>query len=136
MARNLSVQQFQDLMKRIPQAAAEELTGAVNAAGDDLVNHMKPAVPTGVDGRNELLESVRKAPGKHPLQVRVMAGGELTTRAIGGGSYDYANAVEFGTEKMHAQPFFWPTYRLRKRAIVSTLARRARKAIEKVVPLK
>jgi HK97 gp10 family phage protein len=26
----------------------------------------------------------------------------------------YAHLVEFGTEKAHAQPFFWPAYRLFK----------------------
>lgn len=139
MARNLSVEQFKQLMEKIPKAVADELRGAVNDAGDELVNAMKPAVPRGIDGRNELVESIRKEPGRHPLQVRVKAGGELTTRQVrtgSGVSYDYANANEFGTEKMSAQPFFWPTYRLKKRAIRSKIARRARKAIEKVVPLK
>ena len=132
MAHNLSVQQFQDLMARIPKVAADDLKSALTEAGDDLVNTMRLTAPRGVDERNELLESIRQEPGRHPLRTLVKAGGPLTTR----GGYDYANAIEFGTEKMPAQSFFWPSYRLRKRPIIARLARRARKAIEKVVPLK
>lgn len=138
-SRNLSVDQFKQLMDRIPKEVANELRGAVDDAGQELVRAMKPAVPLGVDGRNELVESVRLERGRHPLSVLVRAGGPLTTRSVrkgSGVSYDYALANEFGTEKMAAQPFFWPTYRLKKKSLRSKISRRARKAIAKVVPLK
>ena len=138
-SRNLSVQQFQDLMANLPKAVAAELKDVPNSQGQVLANAMRSAVPRGVDGRNELLESIRVEEGKRPLQVFVKAGGRLTTRQVRKGSgvdYDYALANEFGTQKMNAQPFFWPTYRLMKKRIRSAISRRARKAIEKVVPLK
>lgn len=139
MARNLSVAQFQQLLESVPKAVADELKGTVREAGVELARAMRPAVPRGVDGRNELVESIRVEPGRHPLQVRVKAGGPLTTKEVrkgSGVSYDYANANEFGTEKMRAQPFFWPTYRLKKRPLRSKIQRRMRKAIGKVVNLK
>lgn len=138
-SRNLSVAQFQDLMDNIPKAIADEMRGAVKEQGEALASAMRQAVPLGVDGRHELQESIRVEDGKHPLQVRVKAGGELTTKEVRKGSgvrYDYANANEFGTREMNAQPFFWPTYRLMKRRVRSAINRKMRKGIEKVVPLK
>jgi HK97 gp10 family phage protein len=139
MPRNLSVEQFQDLMRNIPRAVADELRSATTDQAKFLADTMKQAVPTGTDGRNELQESIRVEPGRRPLQAFVKAGGPLTTRVVRKGSglnYDYALANEYGTRKMKAQPFFYPTYRLMKKKLRSAIQRRARKAIEKVVPLK
>lgn len=139
MARNLSVRQFQQLMQSLPKKVAQQLKDAPRSEGERLAKTMKSAVSRGVDGRNELLESIRVEEGRRPLQVLVKAGGPLTTKEVRKGSgraYDYALANEFGTEKMKAQPFFWPSYRLTKKRIRAGIARKARKAIEQVVPLK
>jgi HK97 gp10 family phage protein len=139
MARNLSVQQFKQLMDRIPKEVAKELEDAPFSEGERLASVMRSVVPQGVDDRRELMESIRVEPGRKPLVALVKAGGPLTTKEVRAGSgvgYDYSLANEFGTEKMQAQPFFWPTYRLMKKRLRSAISRKARKAIEKVVPLK
>lgn len=138
MARNLSAEQFKQLLANIPQAVAKDMQASLNEAADDLVGWLKQTVPLGKDGRHELKASVRREEGKKPLQARVMAGGDLTTKPVGkgsGDSYDYANAIEFGTKNMPAEPFFWPTYRLRKRAMRAKIARQMKAAISKIVPL-
>lgn len=139
MARNLSVEQFRQLMERVPKKVADGLRSAPRSEGERLAAAMRMAVPKGIDGRNELLESIRVEDGRRPLQVLVKAGGALTTKDVrqgSGVSYDYALANEFGTRKMSAQPFFWPTYRLMKRRIRAGIARRARAEIQKIVTLK
>lgn len=123
-------------MERIPQEVAKELESAVADAAEGMAAQMRQAVPLGVDGRNELLESIRVAPGKHPLRKVIRAGGPLTTRKAKGKEYDYARAIEFGRHDAPAQPFFWPVYRLTKKRWKSQIARKAKKAIAKVVPLK
>lgn len=128
MARNLSVEQFKQLMTRIAPAAADELRSAVFDQANALSNAQRSAAHV-ADGAYR--DSHRVEPGRHPLQARVLAGGSLTTK----NGYDYANANEFGTEKMNARPSFWPTYRLMKRRIRSAISRRANKAIRKIVPL-
>ncbi len=138
-SRNLSVKQFQDLMANLPKKVAEELQDAPFSEGERLADTMRKVVPQGIDHRRELLESIRVEEGRKPLQVFVKAGGPLTTKEVrkgSGVSYDYALANEFGTQKMRAQPFFWPTYRLMKKRIRAAIAKKARKAIEQVVPLK
>ena len=68
----------------------------------------------------KLKESVRIEPGKFGDRFYVKAGGPLTTRPVREGisaTYDYALAVEHGTQKMKAEPFFYPTYRLLRKEI-------------------
>jgi len=135
-SRNLSVAQFQQLMERIPNEVAAELEAAVQESAEGMAAQMRQAVPLGIDGRNELQESIQVTPGKHPLRKVIRAGGPLTTRQGKGKPYDYARAVEFGTMDMSAQPFFWPVYRLTKKSWKSKIARMAKKAIAKVIPIK
>jgi len=138
MARNASVQRFRSLMRKLPKAIQDDIAAEVNNQGNRLANVMRLAVAKGVDGRNELLESIRVEPGKQIAQVYVKAGGTLTTKEVRKGSgveYDYANANEFGTQKMNAQPFFWPSYRLLKPSIRKSIKAAAKKAIGKIVPI-
>lgn len=137
--KNLSVEQFKQLMAAVPKEVRKELAGGVHEAGQMLVAGMKQAVPTGIDGRHELLESIRMEEGRHLMEVAVRAGGPLTTREVREGAgvfYDYALANEFGTQEMNAQPFFWPVYRLFKKKIRSLIKRRANKAMKRVVNIK
>jgi HK97 gp10 family phage protein len=137
--RNLSVEQLQQLFAKIPESVAAEFANAPIEEGERLAGVMRSAVAKGIDGRNELLQSIRVEPGRRPLQALVKAGGPLTTRAVRKGSgvtYDYSLANEFGTRKMKAQPFFWPSYRLMKKRIRTSLNKRMKAAIGKVVPLK
>lgn len=144
MARNLSVEQFKQLMERIPKEVAVSLESAVTEGAEGMAQTMRSSVAQGIDGRHELLESIRVTPGSHPLRKVVRAGGPLTTKKAGGGflrrlisgrgkEYDYANAVEFGTQEMPAQPFFWPSYRLTKRPFRSRIARKVNAVMKKYV---
>ncbi len=93
-------------------------------------------VDTAAEHPGALRASVRVEEGaptaRKAFVVRVKAGGEKTAGADGKGSakpYDYARANEFGTQKMAAQPFFFPVYRARKKEIRGA----TRKAIKDAV---
>ena len=119
-------------MARLPKAAAEEMRGAVY----DQARRLSAAQASAVhQDKGNLRASHRVEEGNHPLQAKVKAGGPLTTVEYGGTSYDYANANEFGTEKMAARPAFWPTYRLMKKSIRAAIQRNAIKGLKKVVNL-
>lgn len=139
MAKNLSVQQFRQLMDRIPKAVAEELQGAVFGAAGELRDAIRRAVPKGIDGVHELEQSVRVEEGRHPLRAEVKEGGLLTTRQVRQGvnaTYDYALGTEHGNERVPAQPHFFPTYRLMRKRLRSKIARKVKPAIAKVVNVK
>lgn len=129
MARNQSVERFRKLTEEMQQRIYDDAVAQLNAEADGLVNVMKAVVPVRTGA---LRDSIRKEPGKVPTRIRIVAGGASTTRAYTTRtfSYDYSRAVEFGTEKAPAEPFFFPSYRLKKRSMQSAMKRRITKRIK------
>lgn len=81
----------------------------------------------------KLAQSVRVEGGKTGMRFFVKAGGPLTTRPVREGvsaTYDYANAVEHGTQKMKAEPFFYPTYRANRKQMKRSIEKVIRKAAQ------
>lgn len=65
-------------------------------------------------------------------RVKVRAGGPTTTKPVRQGTsatYDYALGEEFGTEDTPAQPFFFPTYRGRRRRYKASLKKAGKEAV-------
>lgn len=76
-----------------------------------------------------LQASIRMSPWERTGYV-VEAGGETTTKTTAAGTYDYSHAVEWGTQKMRARPFFWPAYRLMRRTFKGRITRAIRKSVK------
>jgi HK97 gp10 family phage protein len=138
MPKNVSVERFkkltEDLQKEVHVLAVAEL----NAQAKDLAETIASVSPVyqGISQSGvvsgALRHSVRVVPGKKDTQVRIVAGGELTTRpSVSSKPYDYARADEFGTVNMKPQPFFFPTYRLRKKKIIAAMKRKITASIKK-----
>lgn len=71
-----------------------------------------------------------KATAKKAIVVQIKAGNEKTRKTSKSGHvYDYVRAIEFGTEDMKAQPFFFPIWRARKKEAKAAV----RKAIKLAV---
>lgn len=129
MARNQSVERFKKLSKELQQEVRDEAVKELNAQGDMLVRQMISAAP---EDEGNLAHSVRKVPGKKDTVIRIVAGGRLTIRpSVSSKPFDYARADEFGTTNMAPQPFFFPTYRLVKKKMISTMKRRITANIKK-----
>lgn len=83
------------------------------------------AVDPTSDTPGELKASVRLERGqptaKKAFVIKIKAGGQKTAPD---GGYDHARANEFGTQKMAAQPFFFPPWRARRKD-VRTAVRKA-----------
>lgn len=129
MARNASVERFKAALARVPASVRAEVERAIEQQAGQIVVNMRLKAPSGPTGN--LRRSI--AYKKGPLRASIMAGGDETAKASGAGifrsfvrglrdglrgrrtrkdgKYDYAFAVEFGTQKMPAQPFFYPTWR-------------------------
>lgn len=133
--KNPSVEELKRRLTQILPSVTAETMAEVRKQGERLADLMRRSVPVET---GKLKRSIRVEPGRNKVSVRVMAGGELTTVEVRGGSgipYDYSRGVEFGTAKSTAEPFFWPSYRLLKRPIRSSLSRAVRKGIEKIYRL-
>jgi len=133
-------------MNALPPAIRAPIRAEIFRQAGELAGAMKTAVP---HKAGTLQASIRVEAGtRSRMAALVRAGGRSTTQQVGTGffsafsaavrgrgDYDYAIAQEFGTSKHPAQPFFFPTYRAKKRAIRKAIKDRAKAEIGKLVPL-
>jgi HK97 gp10 family phage protein len=121
--------QFKRMREKVRVANA----GALLENAEDLARRIKAAAPK---DEHELEQTVRVVPGKNGVTQRVVAGGKATRRPVEHGqspTFDYARAQEFGTEDLAANPFFFPVYRKRKRAMRAKQKRAIKKAIKEAL---
>jgi len=116
--------------KQIPMRLRRDFARDLKAIADQLASDIKSAAPVGETGK--LQSSVRVRRGKDTLEYYIFAGGPDTTKEVRQGSgvfYDYALAIEFGTKKMEAQPFFYSTYQLKKEEVRNKIYTAAAKSV-------
>lgn len=147
--------QVQGWLSDLPFKVKRRLAETIKAEADGLADAIKSAAPRKTGA---LAESVRVRRRKNDLQLEVTAGGDATTSkaargtdyssevALGSGdtagrsktpvgsgegvTYDYARAIEFGTTKMGAQPFFYNTYRARAPQIKENIDKAVEEALK------
>ena len=129
----LNVAKLNKKLARLPGVARNDMRESLAQSAREITNLMEQLVP---QDSGDLAGSIGWTFGKVPkgtLALGFVKSGELTV-AIYCGDSDayYARWVEFGTQKMAAQPFFFPAYRaLRKRAS-NRIKRSARRSAKKV----
>lgn len=133
---NASVERFRKLTEELKQQVRHDAIAELNRQAGILESAIESVAPVyqgepvGDVQPGALKTSVRIVPDKQFLTiVRVVAGGPTTMR--GGRSYDYARAVEFGTQEMDPKPFFFPTYRLMRKKIRSSMRRKITATVKK-----
>jgi HK97 gp10 family phage protein len=128
-----SLERFRKLTDDMKKTVHVEAVAELNRQAALLKETIQAVAPVAPVEGGELKTSVRLIPDRSKdTIVRVVAGGELTTRpSISSTPFDYARADEFGTQKMAAQPFFFPTYRLMKKRIIAAMKRRITRNIKK-----
>jgi HK97 gp10 family phage protein len=137
--RTSSLERFRQLTERMKNEvhveAVRELYEQANNLRDAIkeVTPVYQGPPTASVQPGALKNSVRTIPDKNKdTIVRVAAGDETTQMHIlSDKPFDYARAVEFGTQNMPAHPFFFPTYRLMKRRMIAAMRRRLTATIKK-----
>jgi len=126
---NASVERFRKLTKDMQREVHDAAVTELHIQATELA-HMIQSVAPVYEG--VLVTTVKVIPGKTDTQVRVIAGGEKTVRkGVSSKPYDYARADEFGTVNMPAHPFFFPTYRLKKKKMISAMKRKITAQIKK-----
>lgn len=130
MPKNQSVAKLQAFFAALPAAMQADVKVATFDQASRLARAMTFNAPRGVT--SDLRDSIRVEQGRRPARALVRAGGLKTTRE----GYDYALANEFGTSKMNAQPFFWPTYRAERKRIRRELNKAVIAALAKRAPIK
>lgn len=121
----------------MPKVAKDEIRKALEAAADEIVEMAKRLAP--VD-QGELRDSIGWTWGKAPKGAITLGkvaeaslAGDLTITIFAGNSEAYyARFIEFGTQKMPAQPYFYPAYRATKKRAKSRVRRSLTKAAKAV----
>lgn len=115
---------------RVRQAARE----AMEEVAEGIVADMKRLAPRGAT--QSLVNSIGWTWGEAPAGSMTLGtvgranyGTMQITIYAGGGKAYYARFLEFGTSKMAAHPFFFPTWRTRRRGARSRITRAINKAI-------
>lgn len=122
------------LTQAIPQRAKEVTRQAMEKSAEEIVKMMKQLVPKGETGR--LAESIGWTYGDAPEGTMAIMSGDAGDGGIkitiyaGGGEAYYARFVEFGTQNMSAQPFFYPAYRMNRRRAKNRIRRAIRKGVK------
>jgi HK97 gp10 family phage protein len=128
---NQSVKRFQALMAAVPEDVKAPIRRETFDQAAQLAEQMKQVVAV---EQGTLRDSIRvETSSRDPMRALVRAGGP-TTRSPSG--YQYEHAIEFGTSRQAAQPFFWPTYRANKMRIRRAIRKASIAAINAKVPLR
>ncbi|MFC0243675.1 HK97-gp10 family putative phage morphogenesis protein [Rhodopseudomonas telluris] len=101
----------QSWLSSLPYKYRRELARAIKEEADGLAAAIKERAPR---KSGALAGTVKVRRKRNELDLEVAAGGDGTVKEVRSGSgedYDYALAIEFGTSKMQAQPFFYNTAR-------------------------
>lgn len=122
------------------RAEADALAGAVQARVPVDTGALKAAIKVrmsqgGLKARVGIfqMKDARLASASARLMAKrgFKKGRAIRTASALGGSPLYARWVEFGTRKMSARPYLFPTFREKRRAILAGIAAAARNAIRK-----
>lgn len=130
-------------LRRLPEAVKARIREAMEAAAKDIVEMMQSLVPYDTGA---LYDSIGWTWGAAPAgslivaQVKGKLGSELTITIYAGsrdksrGDADayYARWVEFGTQKMAAQPYFFVSWRASRKKARSGIAKAVRKGARDV----
>lgn len=136
-------------MKALPPLADRLVRAAMEESADDIVRTMKSLAP--VDS-GDLQMSIKWTYGDAPkgslkiAQIKSREGNVRITIFAGGGDAYYARMVEFGTKEhiaggkfagakipaIRAQPFFYVTFRAKRKSAKSRVSRAITKAAKQI----
>ena len=134
MAGFTNAARFSRRLRAIPPAVRKAVRDQLRANAEDLVQGIQRAVPV-EDGTLRSTVENEDTSNERRIRQTVRAGGERTTRPVrksakgNAPTYDYALAQEFGTSDMPANPFFYPTYRAKRKAFKRALNAAVKKAV-------
>ncbi|MEY9098895.1 HK97 gp10 family phage protein [Sinorhizobium fredii] len=142
---------LQRKLDRLPKLAKALIRSAMEEVADNIIATMKSLAPVlkSPDDRRRagaLRDSIGWTWGAAPKGATIIAavkgktGGDLTItiyagsrdKALGKDDAFYARWVEFGTQKMPAQPFFYVSWRAHRRSARAAVGRAVAKAAKQV----
>jgi HK97 gp10 family phage protein len=119
-------------LEAIPKAVKAAVQPALVKSGDELVDRMRHLAPK---DSHDLEQSIVATPAGQSTPAYSQPGGSKVVPenailiTVGDTRVRYPHLVEFGTAHAHAQPYFWPAYRLTRKRIATRIKRAIGKAV-------
>ena len=134
---------FQRKMALIPKSVTDELRKELEKQASELVAMMQRVVPVdqgnlrasigwtwGAAPEGSMSVGTVAASAESDLRITIFAG--QTGKKKDGGTF-YARFQEFGTKNMAANPFFFPSYRAKRRTIRSAMTRAIKRGLKNAI---
>lgn len=124
-------------LKAIPVEVRKAVKAQNRANAEELVETIKRFAPP--DESGDLRASVKNQDVSTSTRIaqQVRAGGAATTKPVRKSekapTYDYALAQEYGTARMPANPFFWPSWRSVRKKLKARMSRAGKKAAREAI---
>ena len=123
---------FQRRMKAIPEAVRKAVAPALLGAAENVAKTQRGLAP--VDDGDLRASIAVTGPGQSTPAYSQPGGamivGPLATAVtVGNSEVRYAHLVEYGTSHSPAQPYFWPGFRLARKAATAKIKRAIGKAV-------
>ena len=119
-------------LNAIPRQVKDAVKPALQKSGDELAGSMRNLAPVDT---GDLKASIAVTPGGQSTPAYSQPGGSMVVPenavavTAGNSAVRYPHLVEYGTAHAHAQPYFWPAYRLLKKRISNRIKRSIGKAV-------
>jgi HK97 gp10 family phage protein len=126
----------ESLVKRlnaIPAQVKAAVVPTLMASATEIQDAMKTLVPVRTGALRDSI--VVTPPGQTTPAYSEPGGGHTVPEnavaiTAGSSAVRYGHLVEYGTEHMHAEPFFWPAYRLFKKRAATRIKRAISKSVK------
>lgn len=136
-AKVMGIAKLRKKLEAFVSVGKDEIKKAMETSADEIVALAKNLAP--VD-KGDLKDSIGWTWGKAPkgamtlgkVQTDAVDSGFTITIFAGNSEVYYARWVEFGTQKMAAQPYFYPSYRAMRKRAKSRVTRAITKTAKKV----
>jgi HK97 gp10 family phage protein len=121
-------------LKELPLAAKTKIRTAIAKSADEITSAARRLAPVDTGALRDSIDWTWDAPPKGTIVLGRASGGVDLTATIFAGNDKayYARWVEFGTANLSAQPFFYPSYRSKKKAAKSRIKRAVNAAAREV----
>lgn len=133
MTKILGLKKLNRKFKALPDAAQTEMREAIAKSAREITDLAESLVPQDSGALAASIGWTWGDPPKGSMVIAQAKQGDLTaTIYVGDDEAYYARWIEFGTQKMAAQPFFFVAYRALRKRSKSRIKRSQRKAAKKV----
>ncbi|PZU23795.1 MAG: hypothetical protein DI589_05870 [Shinella sp.] len=134
MADDGGLSRIQQRLNAIPQKLRERMGVVTVEQAERVADDMRQMALASKDS-GDLIDSITITPAGQRTPPYSQPGGSTVVPenaamiTVGNADVRYPHLIEYGTTKMPAQPYFWPSVRLNKKRVLAAVRKEIRKTV-------